>query len=223
MPSTKIIDGIEFTRYVQSAFKIKVGDTVIWIDPHRVGAQEVGGDRADLILVTHPHPDHMDPAAIEACVGDGAVLVTNPTVATELGGKLFAGLSVVAIADGQETEQAGVKVKAVSGYNEFHPRGDNTGFLISVGGRTIFHAGDTNNVPGFASLGVVDVALYPIGGTYTSDEEDAAAAVRAIRPKTVVPMHYGYATGGDPERFRSLVGDAAIVEVIDPVLDVKYA
>jgi L-ascorbate metabolism protein UlaG (beta-lactamase superfamily) len=87
-----------------------------------------------------------------------------------------------------------VEVRAVAGYNGPHPRGFNVGFVFRVGDQTIFHAGDTGRVPEMASLGDIDVALLPIGGTYTMAEAEAAEAVRMIRPKVAIPMHYGYAT-----------------------------
>jgi L-ascorbate metabolism protein UlaG (beta-lactamase superfamily) len=107
-----------------------------------------------------------------------------------------------------------VEVRAVAGYNGFHPRGFNLGYVFRLGDQTVFHGGDTDRVPEMSSLGDVDVALLPIGGTYTMAEEEAAAAVRMIRPKVAIPMHYGYATGGDPEKFAALVGSDATVVVL---------
>ena len=72
--------------------------------------------------------------------------------------------------------------------------------------QTIYHGGDTNRVPEMDSFGDIDVALIPIGGTYTMDEKEGAQAVLDMKPKVVIPMHYGYATGGDPQKFASLVG-----------------
>ena len=101
------------------------------------------------------------------------------------------------------------------GYNNVHPRGHNVGFVFSLGGLTIYHAGDTGRVPEMASLGAIDVALLPIGGTYTMDEDQAAEAVKDIRPKVAIPMHYGYATGGDSRKFASRVGKAAEVVILE--------
>ena len=228
MASTLTIDGLEFTRYVQATFKIKGAGLVVWVDAHRVTDQEVGADKADLALITHPHFDHMDPEALRACVKDGTVLVTNPTVWQELEPKLAADvtakMSVVTIRAGESTEQRGVPIEAVAGYNNYHPKeqGYNTGFLFTLAGQRMFHAGDTSKVPEFGRLGQVDIALYPIGGTYTSDEADAASAIRElIKPRVFIPMHYGYATGGDPEQCKALVGSAAQVHILEPVLNVR--
>lgn len=208
MGKTTTIGSVEFERYIQSAFRIQSGDTVVYVDPHRLE----GGPPADVILVTHEHFDHMDPSAINAVAKEDTVIIANAACARQLEGKVKG--RVVSIQEGQSTSEKGVEARAVPGYNGFHPRGFNIGFVFRVGDLTIFHAGDTDRVPEMANLGPVDVALLPIGGTYTMAEEEAAEAVRMIRPQVAIPMHYGYATGGDPQKFASLVGDAATVIIL---------
>lgn len=200
------VDGLEFERIIQSSFCIKGGGLVIYIDPHRVS----GGDKADLILVTHDHFDHLDPSAIATVQKDDTVIVANAPCARRLQGKG----NVVTVEEGQSVTEKGVEITAVPGYNSFHPRGDGVGFLFSLEGKRIYHAGDTDHVPEMAELGAVDVALIPIGGTYTMNETEAAEAVKAIKPNTVIPMHYGYATGGDPKKFAALVEESANVVIL---------
>ena len=209
MPKSATISGVEFERFVQSSFRIKSGDTVIYVDPHRIPS----GDIADLVLVTHDHYDHMDAASIKAVEGPDTVVVANAPCARQLQGKV--GSRIVSVEEGHTVNEKGIQVRAVPGYNNIHRRGSNVGFLFDLGGLTIYHAGDTGHVPEMASLGTIDVALLPIGGTYTMDEKEAAAAVKDIRPKVAVPMHYGYATGGDPRKFASLVGKAAEVVILE--------
>jgi L-ascorbate metabolism protein UlaG (beta-lactamase superfamily) len=209
MPKTTTISGIEFERFVQSSVRIKSGDTVVYVDPHRI----TSGDVADLVLITHDHYDHMDAASIKAIEGPGTVIVANAPCARALAGKV--GARIVSIEEGQSVTEKSVEVRAVPGYNNVHRRGQNVGFVFSLGGITIYHAGDTGHVPEMSSLGRIDVALLPIGGTYTMDETEAAQATKDIRPKVAIPIHYGYATAGDPSKFASLVGDTAEVAILE--------
>ena len=206
MGQSVTIDDLYLQRFIQSSFLIKSPETVIYVDPHQIKQ----GEKADLILVTHEHFDHLDPATIAALRKDDTVIVANAPCAPRLGDQG----RVVALEEGQTASEKGVDIRAVAGYNNHHPRGFNVGFVFKVTGKTVYHAGDTGRVPEMAELGSIDVALVPIGGTYTMNEEEAAALVRDLKPKVVIPMHYGYATGGDPKRFATLVGDAAQVIIL---------
>ena len=208
MGKTTTIGSVEFERYIQSAFRLQSGDTIVYVDPHRLD----GGPPANLILITHEHFDHMDPNAIAAVATDDTVIVANAPCARQLQEKVKG--RVVSVQEGDTVTEKDVEIRAVAGYNGHHPRGFNVGFVFRLGDQTVFHAGDTDRIPEMSQLGEIDVALLPIGGTYTMAEAEAAEAVRMIRPKVVIPMHYGYATGGDPEKFTSLVGSDAAVAVL---------
>jgi L-ascorbate metabolism protein UlaG (beta-lactamase superfamily) len=203
MGHSATIGDLYLQRFIQSGFLVKSSDVVIYVDPHRIEE----GEKADLILITHEHFDHLDPTAIGALKKEDTVIVANAACAQKLGDQG----RVVALEEGQAVTEKGVEIQAVAGYNDYHPRGFNVGFVFKVAGKTVYHAGDTNRVPEMADLRAIDVALLPIGGTYTMDEEEAAALARDLRPKVVIPIHYGYATGGDPKRFATLVGDATQV------------
>ena len=81
MTTTATIAGVEVTRYVQSCFKVKAGGRVIWIDPFRVRSAQVGQDLADVVLITHPHTDHLDVRALAACRREGAPIIASPAAA----------------------------------------------------------------------------------------------------------------------------------------------
>jgi len=208
MGKTTTVGSVEFERYIQSSFRIQSGGTVVYVDPHRLE----GGPPAVRRLITHEHFDHLDASAVNAVATDDTVIVANALCSAQLKGKVTG--TIVAVREGDALTEKGIEVRAVAGYNGHHPRGFNVGFVFRVGDQTVFHAGDTDRVPEMASLGDIDVALLPIGGTYTMAEAEAAAAVRIIRPRVAIPMHYGYATGGDPQQFASLVASAATVVIL---------
>ena len=193
----------------QSWFEIKAGDKIVHVDPAYVrGAKKenVAGDVADLILLTHSHMDHCDPKAVRAFSRGDTAIVGPASCAKKFHGRLKT------VAPGDEINAGMVTVKATAAYNEgvirqfLHSKGACVGYLITSGGQTVYHAGDTDFIPDMASLGPVDVALLPISGLVTMDIEEAVKTAVAIRPKIVVPMHQNRA---DPAAFKEKMASAA--------------
>jgi L-ascorbate metabolism protein UlaG (beta-lactamase superfamily) len=120
-----------------------------------------------------------------------------------------------AVEPGDKLTVMGLDVEVVPAYTvgkAFHPEGSaNVGYIVTLEGVRLYHAGDTDLIPEMSDL-TVDVALLPIGGTYTMNVQEAAAAVRRLRPRIVVPMHYGRIVGelDDAHRFAELVEDAEV-------------
>ena len=207
MSKTFNLNNLEITWLGHASFKIKGDGLVIYIDPYQISEDEP----ADIILATHDHFDHYDQASIKALKKDDTEVVGPESVALKSGGK--------ALKAGEQVEIKGASVKAVPAYNigkSFHPQGTGVGFIVNIAGKTIYHAGDTDKIPEMAELGPIDLALLPIGGTYTMNAEEAAEAAKVIKPKKVIPMHYGALkeTPGNPEKFKELVGDAAKVIIL---------
>lgn len=170
---------------------------VIYIDPWKLKSFRP----ADLILVTHAHHDHFSPEDIRKIAGPQTVIVCPFDCVGKVPGQ------VRAIAVGQAVQVGDVRVEAVPSYNTNkpnHPKEHgNVGYVVEVGGQRIYHAGDTDVIPEMADVRC-DVALLPVGGTYTMNAREAAQALSQIRPKTAVPMHWGGLVGSqeDAERFK---------------------
>lgn len=204
---SKKFDDVEITWLGHATFKIKK-DIVIYIDPYVVPEE---AEKADIILSTHGHFDHCDKEAIEKISKEETVVVAPEDCAK----KFKNGRSVNA---GDVLEIKGVKIEVVHAYNKnkpFHPKGSGFGYIVEVGGLRIYHAGDTDFIPEMRDV-KADIALLPVGGTYTMDMKEALEAVLAIKPKYVVPMHYGYLkeTKADPEKFKKMVEEKSDVEVV---------
>ena len=154
----------------------------------------------DLVLVTHGHYDHCDPKVISRVSKEDTVIVTATACADQLVG------DVRPLQPGEVTKIGDVVITATEAYNlrkKFHPHGEGIGFLVVVDGGTIFHAGDTDDIPETHGLKPT-VALLPVGGTYTMDVPEAARAAQAIGATVTIPMHYGFIVGSkeDGDRFR---------------------
>jgi len=207
-----------FTWYQQSAFRWKGERLVMYIDPWGLR-----GDLppADLVLITHAHGDHYSKGDLDKIKASKTIFVAPADVAKELSG------NVKPIKPGDRSEAAGVKIEAVPAYNidparlENHPKRNNwCGYVIQLAGRTYYHAGDTDRLPELERIHT-DVAFVPIGnGGFVMTVEEAAALVKAMKPKLAVPMHYGFFPGvgvaGDGERFKKAAAGVEVT-VMKPV------
>jgi len=202
-----------------SSFKISVmsGGKTLYIDPYILPDH---AQPADIILVTHEHYDHLASANILRLLKPETVVVMPEACASSTDfAHLHAKAKIHLIGQDNKIAAAGFDIESFPAYNKgkaYHPKGRGVGYIISAGRIRIYHAGDTDFIEEMARLEKLnlDVALLPIGGTYTMDEKEAADAVRIIRPKIAVPMHYGKITGGDPYKFEELVGKACEVKVL---------
>jgi L-ascorbate metabolism protein UlaG (beta-lactamase superfamily) len=181
-----------------ASFTFSAGETLVYIDPYKVSH----GEKADLILITHDHYDHCDPSSVSTIRKEETVVVAPKICKEKLHG-------VVEIGPGKTIEKKGVSITAVPAYNknkQFHPRGRGVGYVFSLAGKRIYHAGDTDSIPEMEGLGEIDLALLPIGGTYTMNPSEAAEAAKRIGAKITVPMHWGDIVGNrnDAEEFRRL-------------------
>ncbi|MGE5557549.1 MAG: MBL fold metallo-hydrolase [Bacillota bacterium] len=169
----------------QAAFRIETGNHVIYIDPVWLQSD---APKASLILVTHSHPDHYSERAIK--------YLSSPEtrVYAPVG---FSAFTPIKPGDTIDFDPE-LSINAVAAYNihkSFHPRQNNwVGYIIHCREVKIYHAGDTDLIPEMNDI-TADIALLPIGGTYTMDFREAAEAAKLIKPKTAIPIHYGSTVG----------------------------
>jgi len=214
-------------RAIQHAsFVLQHGDKTVYVDPVGGAAAYRGLPKPDLVLITHAHFDHLDVATLGGLVAaEGRVpLVATKEVAGELAGKV-PGARVIVLANGEKTEAAGVAVEAVAAYNttadrkQFHPKGRDNGYVLRLGGKTLYVAGDTEDTPEMRALALppakIDAAFLPMNKPYTMDVAQAADAVRQFRPKVVYPYHFRNSdkSMADLEAFRRAVGNDVGVDV----------
>ncbi len=199
--------GIKIEWLGHASFKIS-DKLVIYIDPYVLPAEP---EKADLIFVTHEHYDHCAVDNIKKLVKeDTQVVITEDCIAK------LSGLKTFPVVPGKSYEIKGIKFETVPAYNlnkAFHTKASNwVGYIIEIDGVRIYHAGDTDFIPEMKEL-KVDIALMPVGGTYTMNAEEAAEAVNSFKPKVAIPMHYGKIVGSkaDAEKFKELVKEAEVV------------
>ena len=210
--------GVEIRWLGHDGFKLKK-EKVVYIDPYQLASAAEPGD---LVCVTHEHSDHLSPQDLAKVVTPQTTVVTIAACAEAV--KALRPKIVRVVEAGDRAEVDGIAVEAVPAYNTtkfrspgnpFHPQADGkVGFVLTIGGIRIYHAGDTDEIPEMARLKDVDVALLPVSGTYVMTSAEAAKACDAIRPKLAIPMHYGaiVGSGADAEAFRK--GTTCRVEIL---------
>ncbi|MHC4507627.1 MAG: MBL fold metallo-hydrolase [Planctomycetota bacterium] len=189
--------GITIQWLGHASFRICHEDDIIYIDPWKL--QDSPQD-ATLVLVSHSHHDHYSPEDIEKVSGPETKLIASADViAKENSGE--------AIMSGLTIELENARLTGVAAYNpnkQFHPKTNNwVGFVLELGSKRLYYAGDTDLTEEMKVLKQIDVALLPVGGTYTMDATEAAEAVNIIRPTVAIPYHWGDIVGGrnDAEKF----------------------
>ncbi len=181
-----------------ASFKL-TGEKIIYIDPYEISETE----KADIILITHTHHDHLSMDDIEKIRKLDTVIFAPEDAKSKLS-------DFKSVKPYQFFNVGKIKIETVPAYNldkEFHPEEKNwVGYVIEFDKQRIYHAGDTDLIPEMSELKDIDVALLPIGGTYTMDVTEALQAVNIIAPKIAIPMHYGKLSGTrmDAEKFKQL-------------------
>jgi L-ascorbate metabolism protein UlaG (beta-lactamase superfamily) len=189
-----------------ASFRLSGEGKVVYVDPYKLEAEP---HDATAVLVTHSHFDHCVPEDVAKVAGADTVVVAPEDCRGKLGS---IGADFIAASPGAALEAGGVPVRAVAAYNtdkDFHPKANAwVGYVVTIGGETVYHAGDTDVIPEMEGL-APDVALLPVGGKFTMTAEEAAEAFAKLGAKRAVPMHFGSVAGSqaDADRFLELVGE----------------
>jgi len=188
------------------------GGQVIHVDPVGQYADYGKLPKADLILITHEHRDHLDPKVIEMLRQPGTKIVLTRAAAGQVPGGLV-------MANGETKTVAGLTIEAVPAYNlvhkrengePFHPKGRGNGYVITFGDKRVYVAGDTENTPEMKALKNIDIAFLPMNLPYTMTPEMVADAAHAFKPKILYPYHFGKT---DTARLVALLQDHPEIEV----------
>jgi L-ascorbate metabolism protein UlaG (beta-lactamase superfamily) len=203
---------LEITFIGHGTLMFTFGGKIIHVDPFSRLTDYSKLPQADMILLTHEHPDHLDLKALDNLRADKTKIILTKNCAQQVKGGII-------MQNGDVKTVDGLKIEAVPAYNlvhmrsegvPFHPKGNGNGYVITVGGIRIYVAGDTENIPEMKQLKDIDVAFLPMNLPYTMTPEMVADAVRAFKPKVLYPYHYGKT---DPAKLVELMQGTPQVEI----------
>jgi L-ascorbate metabolism protein UlaG (beta-lactamase superfamily) len=205
---------VKITPLNHASTLIEAGGKVIYLDPAKP-VNFSGLPKADLIIITDIHGDHMDPDSIKAVSkGDTEIFAPPAVVQTVTTAK--------PVANGETKTWQSWTIEAIPAYNIkrgpapgklFHDKGRGNGYVLNYGGKRFYFSGDTEGVPEMRALKNIDVAFVCMNLPYTMPPEEAADAVKAFHPKVVIPYHY---RGSDLSVFqKALAGTGIEVRLLD--------
>ncbi len=202
---------ITITPINHATLEIAHAGHVILVDPTGEGSY-AGRPAPTIILLTDVHPDHLHPATIAKVRKPDTKIVAPAAVAETV-------KDAIVIANGETKTVDGISIEAVPMYNLtrgpaagqlFHTKGRGDGYILTIGGKRIYIAGDTECTPEMKAVKNIDVAFVPMNLPYTMTAEEAAACVKEFRPKIVYPYHY---RGTDLKVFENALKDEKGIEV----------
>ncbi len=208
-------NGVKITWLGHDSFKISNGKT-LYIDPYKIKSE----GKADILLISHEHFDHLSMDDMKKVVSGNTSIVAASQCTDTV--KTIGAKEIKIVKPGEKVVVQGITIEAVAAYNinkinpdtkkPFHPKEDNkVGFVVTINDVKIYHAGDTDAIKEMKNI-QTDIALLPVSGIYVMTAEEAVEAVRMIKPKIAIPMHYGAIVGSekDAEKFKQLVRECEV-------------
>ena len=184
---------VEMQFIGHGSLMFKIHDTIIYVDPVKSSGNYANFPKADIILVTHEHYDHLDIGLINELKKGTTLILCNGAAAARVAGAR-------PMKPGDGISSGNIAIEAVPAYNivnerapgqPFHPKGAGIGYILTFGGKRIYVAGDTENTPEMKALRNIDVAFLPMNLPYTMTPAMVADAAKAFKPKILYPYHYG--------------------------------
>lgn len=207
-PESVVMDpGIVVTPIIHASVMIEFEGSVIHIDPH-TSVDYSSYPKADMVLITHSHGDHFNAGKI--------MQVTKPSTRIFGPEPVVDGsreLTIELLRYGDVSTVREIRIEVIPAYNivkEFHPRGFNNGYLITIAGKSIFISGDSECTEEMKALESIDLAFLPIDGRFTMSPDEAADCFRSLAPEIAVPYHQNQS---DPVEIRALLADVPEIEV----------
>ncbi|MBO6025327.1 MAG: MBL fold metallo-hydrolase [Bacteroidales bacterium] len=193
--TTKSGKTVKFHALVHASMRIEYDGKEIQIDPvTKLGEKTIdyaAMPKADYLFITHEHFDHFDTTAIQLLSGNNTQLITNQRCAEMLGyGTVMANGDKLQLADDIILE-AVPAYNTTEGHQQFHPKGRDNGFVLTLDGLRIYIAADTEDIPEMAEIKDIDIAFLPCNQPYTMTVEQLVHAARMFKPKVLFPYHYG--------------------------------
>ncbi len=201
---------LEVTPIIHSAVMLKQANYTAYVDPY--GKDFSTYPKANLILITHPHPDHLSTSIIKTLSNEDTKVVAPASAKSSLP-------QATLIQPGEQKSIDGVIIKAIDAYNierknqrgePPHPQGFGIGYVVTIGGKNILFAGDTECTPDLKNQKNMDIAFLPIDGVYTMTPDEAAICYKEITPITAIPYHQN---NQDPNKIKEILADTPSIKV----------
>jgi L-ascorbate metabolism protein UlaG (beta-lactamase superfamily) len=203
---------LEITLLGHGSLMLAFNGQIIYVDPFSRVADYAQLPKADLVLITHEHGDHLDLGALNSVRVEDTAVVLTETCAEQVDGGIV-------MRNGDTRTVKGITIEAVPAYNvvhkrpngqPFHPKGIGNGYIVTFGGKRVYVAGDSENTPEMKALRGIHCAFLPMNLPYTMTPEMVADAAKAIQPKILYPYHYG---DTDTSKLVTLLEDQPETEV----------